>query len=89
MNAIEELHVVEIARTLGDPVRFSIYKHLVERNEMRCRDICAETHVRAPTVSHHLKVLSNTGLIEARREGHAVYYRSVPEMLQVFLKYFQ
>ena len=87
MNSIEEVHAVQIAKVLGDPVRFSIYKHITEMNEMRCGDICLETPVRASTVSHHLKVLSHAGLIESRREGQGVYYRSVPGMLEAYLKY--
>ena len=87
MNAIEEMHALRIARALGDPVRFSIYRHIVEMNEMRCGDICTETPVRASTVSHHLKLLSETGLIESRREGQGVYYRLVPATLTAYLNY--
>ena len=87
MSAIEEMHALRIARALGDPVRFSIYRHIVEMNEMRCGDICAETPVRASTVSHHLKTLSETGLIESRREGQGVYYRLVPATLTAYLNY--
>ncbi len=87
MDSIGELDAQQIARALGDPTRFAIYKHLAEAKEIRCGDICLDTPVRAPTVSHHLKVLSEAGLIESRREGQGVYYRAVPERLRVYLKY--
>jgi ArsR family transcriptional regulator len=87
MNSIEELAALQIARALGDPNRFAIYKHLAEINEMRCGDICLNTPIRASTVSHHLKVLSDAGLIEFRREGQGVYYRAIPGKLKAYLKY--
>ena len=87
MSSIEELEALQIARALGDPNRFAIYKHLAEISEMRCGTICLNTPVRAATVSHHLKVLADAGLIESRREGQGVYYRAVPERLKAYLKY--
>ena len=87
MSSIEELEALQIARALGDPNRFAIYKHLAEISEMRCGTICLNTPVRAATVSHHLKVLADAGLIESRREGQGVYYRTVPERLKAYLKY--
>ena len=86
MNSIEEVQAVRIARVLGDSVRFSIYKHIMEMNEIRFGDICLETPVRASTVSHHLKVLSDAGLIKSRREGQSVFHRSIPEALEAYLK---
>jgi ArsR family transcriptional regulator, arsenate/arsenite/antimonite-responsive transcriptional repressor len=87
MNSIEDLNAVQIARALGDSTRFFIYKHIVEATEMRCQDICLDTPVRASTVSHHLKVLSDAGLITSRREGQGVYYRTVPKGLGSYLKH--
>jgi ArsR family transcriptional regulator, arsenate/arsenite/antimonite-responsive transcriptional repressor len=87
MDSIEESDAQQIARALGDPTRFAIYKHLAENDEIRCGDICLDTPVRAPTVSHHLKVLTDAGLIISRREGQGVYYRAVPERLKAYLKY--
>jgi DNA-binding transcriptional ArsR family regulator len=87
MKAIEEQNVVQIAKAFSDSVRFSIYRHLSELNEMRCKNICLETRVGSPTVSHHLMVLSDAGLIESRREGRGVYYRAIRERLEGYIKY--
>jgi len=87
MCLIEEQEAVQIARALGDPNRFGIYKGLAEISELRCGTICLNTPVRAATVSHHLKVLASAGLIESRREGQGVYYRTVPERLNAYLRY--
>ncbi len=87
MKSIQEVDALQISRVLGDPVRFTIYRHIVEMNEMRCGDICLDTPVRASTVSHHLKVLSDAGLIGSRRIGQGVYYRVVLERLEAYLRY--
>jgi ArsR family transcriptional regulator, arsenate/arsenite/antimonite-responsive transcriptional repressor len=82
---IEEFQALQIARALGDPTRFAIFKHLAEMDEMRCGDICLDTPVRASTVSHHLKVLSDAGLVKSRRDGQCVFYRTIPDRLGAFL----
>lgn len=45
-------------------------------------DISAGITVGQPTVSHHLKVLRNAGLLDGERRGSWVYYRVIPEALQ-------
>lgn len=84
-KTLDEFQVLQIARVLGDPVRFSIYRHILEIGEVRCGDICIETPVRASTTSHHLKMLCDVGLITSRREGQGVYYRPVPSTMQSFV----
>jgi ArsR family transcriptional regulator len=83
----EDAQALQIARAFGDPVRFAIYKRITEMTEMRCGDICLGTPVRASTVSHHLKVLSEAGLVESRRDGQCVYYRWIPRRLEAYLRY--
>ena len=87
VDLISEVHAIKIARALADPTRFFIYRNIIDADEMRCGDICMETPVRASTVSHHLKVLSDAGLIKSRRMGLGVYYRPVPEILEAYLQF--
>jgi len=87
MSSIEEPDALQIARALGDPHRFAIYRYLAETGEIRCRAICINSPVRAATVSHHLKVLAEAGLIRSRSKGQGVYYSTVPERLNAYLKY--
>ena len=87
MDLMNEVHAVRIARALADPIRFFIYRNIIDAVEIRCGDICMETPVRASTVSHHLKVLSDAGLIKSRRMGLGVYYRPIPEVLEAYLQF--
>jgi ArsR family transcriptional regulator len=48
---------------------------------MSCGDIVSLRGVTPATVSHHLKILSEAGLITCRREGQFVYSQAVPETI--------
>jgi len=89
MDSFTEIHALQIARVLGDPTRFLIYKQVTEEGETRCGEIGADTAVRASTVSHHLKVLSDAGLVDSRRDGQAVYYRCIVPRLAAYVHYLQ
>jgi DNA-binding transcriptional ArsR family regulator len=49
---------------------------------MNCGEIVSMQEVSPATVSHHLRILSEAGLIECRREGQFVYSCSVPETME-------
>lgn len=92
-EAVSEQQAVELARVfkaLGDPVRLRLLSLIstVEGGEACVCDLTEPFEVSAPTISHHLKVLREAGLIEGERRGTWVYYRPVPEVmtcLSVFL----
>lgn len=51
---------------------------------MSCGEIVSMRGVTPATVSHHLKILNDAGLVRCQREGQFVYSRSVPEALQEY-----
>jgi ArsR family transcriptional regulator, arsenate/arsenite/antimonite-responsive transcriptional repressor len=71
-------------KALSDPVRLRLLSVVASHSggEACVCDISAGITVSQPTVSHHLKVLRNAGLLESQRRGSWVYYRVVPEALQ-------
>jgi ArsR family transcriptional regulator len=74
-----------ISKALADETRLRIFESISTRqNEMTCGDIVSMRGVSAATVSHHLKILSDAGLIECRREGQFVYSVAVPEALEEY-----
>jgi len=70
-----QLAAVRVARALGDPTRFRMLRAIASQEEISCRDLTALFRLAQATVSHHLKVLTQAGLVSARKEGPFHYYR--------------
>ncbi|MBV8602967.1 MAG: helix-turn-helix transcriptional regulator [Candidatus Eremiobacteraeota bacterium] len=67
-------------RTLADPHRLAILETLAAAEEHVCVcDFTAGLPLNQPTVSHHLRLLREAGLIESERRGTWVYYRLAPD----------
>ena len=66
-------------KALGDPTRVAIVNRLAAADEVCVCDFVASLDLAQPTVSHHLKVLRDAGLVESSRRGTWAYYRLVPE----------
>ena len=64
----------ELFRSLGDPTRVRIFWLLSHREECVI-NIAALLDMSSPAVSHHLRSLTQSGLIESRRCGKEVYYK--------------
>ena len=68
-------------RALADPTRVAIVNRLAQADETCVCDLTAAFELSQPTISHHLKVLREAGLVESSRRGTWAYYRVVPETL--------
>ena len=64
---------VDFCRALGDETRQRILEMLLEK-EMSVSDIVDAFHISQPTISHHLNVLRQLGLVTSRKEGKQVFY---------------
>jgi len=72
-----------VLAALADPVRLRLVSMLAaapEGSACGC-DLEAPLGLSQPTVSHHLKVLREAGLIEGERRGRWIHYSVVPERL--------
>jgi ArsR family transcriptional regulator, arsenate/arsenite/antimonite-responsive transcriptional repressor len=58
-----------IARALADPRRFAILQQIARCNGTRCSSLEEHEVLSPATISHHLKELSDAGLIDIAREG--------------------
>src|SRR6478752_1998451 len=77
----------ELARmfkALSDPVRLRLLSLIASHagGEACVCDISGSFDVSQPTISHHLKVLREAGLLNCERRGTWVYYRVVPDSLE-------
>ena len=66
-------------KALADPTRVAIVNRLAAADEVCVCDFVASLDLAQPTISHHLKVLREAGLVESSRRGTWAYYRLVPE----------
>jgi ArsR family transcriptional regulator, arsenate/arsenite/antimonite-responsive transcriptional repressor len=66
-------------KALSDPTRVAIVNRLAAADEVCVCDFVASLDLAQPTISHHLKVLREAGLVESSRRGTWAYYRLVPE----------
>jgi len=80
-----ERRLAAMLKALGNPVRFQIMQYLAERQVCITGDIVEFTTLAQSTVSQHLKVLREAGLIEGEVEGPATCYCISAEGVQ-FLK---
>lgn len=60
-------------RALGEPVRLHIVRMLADGERCAC-DLLANLAISQPTLSHHMKVLADAGLVVGRRDGLWVHY---------------
>ena len=63
---------------LADPVRLTIVRQLADCDGICACDFTDSCDVSQPTVSHHLKVLREAGVVSSERRGSQVYYRLAP-----------
>src|ERR671934_1182663 len=70
--------LAERFRALADPTRVAIVNRLSGADELCVCDLTPAFELSQPTISHHLKILREAGLVESSRPGRGVYYRLVP-----------
>ncbi len=87
MEKMTDAEVAQIGKALGDPNRLAIYTQIAQYDELFCGEMHAKHVISPPTLSHHLKVLTDLGLITFRKDGLNVYYRIVPGRFAAYLKY--
>jgi ArsR family transcriptional regulator, arsenate/arsenite/antimonite-responsive transcriptional repressor len=67
--------VIRINRALSDAKRLEIFLLLAGQEKPTCAcDIVDRFHLRQPTISHHMKVLADAGLVAVSRQGVWAYY---------------
>ena len=72
-------------KVIADPARLRLVSILsaAEAGEVCVCDLTGPLGLSQPTVSHHLKVLADAGLIAREKRGRWAYYRMVPERLDL------
>jgi ArsR family transcriptional regulator len=79
-EAAEDLATV--FKALSDPTRVAIVSRLASGEQCCVCDLTGAFELSQPTVSHHLRILRDAGLVEAERRGTFAYYWLVPQAIE-------
>lgn len=84
ISGIEQEKLVKMFKALGNPIRFEIMKFLLTNPDCMTGDIVDYLPIAQATVSQHLKVLRDAGLILGTIEGTATNYCLNSEIISWF-----
>jgi ArsR family transcriptional regulator, arsenate/arsenite/antimonite-responsive transcriptional repressor len=82
--------VAPLLKALGDPVRLRLMSMVLshEGGEACVCDLTPAFDLSQPTISHHLKVLHDAGLLGREKRGVWVYYQTRPEAMAAVMSLF-
>ncbi len=72
----------EILKALGHPIRLKMVTGLIKEDECNVNKMVGELGIPQSTVSQHLGILKNKGIIQPRKEGVKTCYRVVDERVR-------
>jgi ArsR family transcriptional regulator len=81
-QSVEEARAVRMLRALANPVRFRIVRLLADRAACVCRELVDELPLAQSTVSEHLAVLKEAGIVRGTIDGPNTCYCLDPEALR-------
>ena len=83
---MDRVQVEKISKALADATRLRIFEAISRAERMNCGEIVSMRGVTPATVSHHLKILNEAGLIACRREGQFVYSEALPDTIEAYAR---
>ena len=79
-DRVEAERMAQVAKALGDPIRLQLVDVLRKHAGKVCVcELVPLFELSQPTVSHHLKVLRDAGIVASERRGLWAYYYVVPD----------
>ena len=75
-----------VFKALNDPTRREILELLKDR-DLTAGEIAAQFHISKPSISHHLDLLRQAGLVESIKEGQFIYYSLNTTVVDEILKW--
>lgn len=74
-------------KALNDPTRREILE-LLKKKDMTAGEIADQFHISKPSISHHLDLLRQAGLVESVKEGQFIYYSLNTTVMDEIVKWF-
>ena len=72
--AQELIAATERLKALGDPIRWNVLHQIAEQGELAASRLEETLPVSKPTISYHIKILAQAGLIDVIKRGRNYYY---------------
>ncbi|MBV9949685.1 MAG: helix-turn-helix transcriptional regulator [Myxococcales bacterium] len=69
MRQLDDARVIQALKALADPNRFRMVQVIAEAGEISCGEVNEQFDLAQPTISHHVRLLVDAGLLTARTEG--------------------
>ena len=90
MSEEQAAQVAPLLKALADPARLRLMSLVLshEGGEACVCDLTPAFDLSQPTISHHLKVLHDAGLVDREKRGVWVYYKARPEAMTALLSLF-
>ena len=82
MDDAAAARIAPMFKALGDPVRLRLAAMIAAHDEICVCDLTPHFALSGPTISHHLKILREAGLVDSERRGTWVHYWIQPAALQ-------
>jgi len=79
----------EVIHILSDINRMQILRLLADNGELCARDILSNFPITQPTLSHHMNILLENHLVEARKSGRWVFYHLSQDGIQQIIDFFE
>jgi ArsR family transcriptional regulator len=76
--------IEKISKAFADETRLRIFQAIAAKKDATCGEIVSLHGVTPATVSHHMKILADAGLIRCRREGQFVHSCAIPETIEAY-----
>jgi DNA-binding transcriptional ArsR family regulator len=70
---LDDRALVRALKALGDPTRFRMVQEIAAAGELSCGEVAQRFDVSQPTISHHLAILTDAGVLRVRQDGKHRY----------------
>ena len=83
---MDDKQFTRVAKALADARRFEMFRVIAGEDEISCGALAERFPIGQSTVSHHLKVLADAGLVDVRREGQHGYFSAHVDVLDSYME---
>lgn len=70
----EPTQTTTVLKAISDPIRWDIVRQMTEVDELACQTLEQRLPISKPTISYHIRILAQAGLVRVRKEGRYFFY---------------